>query len=234
MAFTLIELLVVIAIIAILAAMLLPALNRARGIAHGVKCVSNARQLTTASQQYSTDADDFVMPNGVTVAYGNSPCPWFWSKAWGQWNYDSPLVSMMGINQLRSLRNCSSGSFYMAISKYLTGTADAGWRGQEYNWMIPKTGKIRNPSNVIYWSESPNKVSDTEDGHCENVNYLDYFDVGGVRKYNIILGHNSSVPFSYLDGHAEIRTIRDFPTRPSTSAWTTDVTCSWRRVYDNP
>jgi prepilin-type N-terminal cleavage/methylation domain-containing protein len=74
-AFTLIELLVVIAIIAILAAMLLPALARAKGSALRIACVNNEKQLILTWALYASDNRETLVPNGGGPARG---VPYLW------------------------------------------------------------------------------------------------------------------------------------------------------------
>ncbi|MBS1370652.1 MAG: prepilin-type N-terminal cleavage/methylation domain-containing protein [Lentisphaeria bacterium] len=210
--FTLIELLVVIAIIAILAGMLLPALNQARARSRDIKCTSNLKQLGTYMSMY-VDQNRGVMPSSYRNLGGNN----------GYWQ--DVLFAMSGGTD-KAEKNCfldddkkmPRGVFACPSSTTATETAaikrhyGINWRGTPDcagNDQSHVLSKIRNPSgramlfDIYMTSPSRNPLAPTAQNRAEmNENN----DPDGWRHKG-----GKGVNFAFVDGHVEAELYDEIP-----------------------
>lgn len=138
--FTLIELLVVVAIIAVLVAMLLPALTNAREAAKKIACVSNLRQLYVAAINYASDYEG-ALP--VHINGGGLPMPW---ERWPPY-----LLSYLGYGgpPLINLTNPTSlGSFEFRSTKTYKTSTDTRTRGPNPYFCPSAAGPVTDQTDV--------------------------------------------------------------------------------------
>ena len=202
--FTLIELLVVIAIIAILAGMLLPALNQSREKARSSTCIGNLKQLATIKHMYA-DSN-----NGFLPGPNNGGAPFY--STWLSILFSTKHISSRN-NKTEYLHHDDAG-----VNKMLdcpsTTTSDPGWRypqnvtSSDYsiNWYGSNNNgtnsgahclkKVTNPSNWLMTMDAKGK------------------DASGEKKPNVITGidqissirHNQK--FNSAMGDASVRTFQ--------------------------
>ena len=207
-AFTLIELLVVIAIIAILAGMLLPALNSARERSRSVACQNNLKQIATFAGMYVDDHEEYLSPSECMDHNG----------------FVAKLTPYTGIDYKKASKSPKEASIFLCPSDRKrmawTGTSTIGkvcWSyGKNYytnsldsttpnannkNYAdgkgAVKLNQIRQPSKTMHLTD----VTRDNLNACTFTNDMRPFNADDTRAFEVELRHNGGAVVAWHDGH---------------------------------
>ena len=210
--FTLIELLIVIAIIALLAAMLLPALNKARNTAHAISCKSLLKQFGMACVGYSNENADTILPwrdladpahwswvsnvsfraqLGIKQTYAMG-ANWYWPK-----NFFCPVALKNNTNMLPAVNGMypMSGSYSVNV-----GTFDATTPANSFA-AYPKLNRIIQPSGHIQMADATSWLTTQAGANAYLTGkWLTYFEAAASA---VAYRHNNRANASFFDGHVK-------------------------------
>ena len=163
---------VVIAMIAILAAMLLPALQQAREKAQSASCISILKQLAQARQAYTADFDDVILPTAVPDKVAKQS---WWYRTLFENGYDTTLCSRKAKNDGKSYAAAPLCPGYTKYLGYDTKLSISGWPTAS-SWqpwaqsgsVLPASGSYGRPQNAWgYWVNTSSVLKVVKISSCK-------------------------------------------------------------------
>ncbi len=218
--FTLIELLVVIAIIAVLAAMLLPALNEARAKGRAIKCVSNLKQIGAVLFSYSSDYNDYLMMADVPSYSGDEGVQDSWVQLLFNLHY-MPGRYLLNFSSTIGPSSTQGGIFRCNEHKdqqasYAINTGiTAGPASQFYQRNLNAAGdmicyyykltQIKRPSTCLYVTDSERSMPTAPTFWTNRKSYRDITDAIPAFR------HTKRANMLMVDGHVQPYSRNEIP-----------------------